>query len=687
MSSDPGITISSDVRITFDWPRFIEKMTEVFAQGFATAFGISHGISALISAIGSLRVDAPPGARAWEVFCLSLAWAFDNLCANTSADELDANKAAIIAALRAAQSKVDAGTYVMSQSFLTTPSSLPLYKLVRDELVDQRTAFREGQRESAEIVASRFDSAFNRAVFEVWSRNAEKFQPVAIALNAPGASASAFEREWDAYRQTLIFDFDVRPVFGQEESKVSLSQLYVPLRGYWQALRDDNETLDESIHSDRVCHVESLDEMLEAWINTRDNDDNLRLIGGGPGSGKSTTLKCLASRLAGRPDLRPLYIPLQHIDIGQDLRSALNAFFVTRTNGAFRQSPLSREAIENGPRPILLFDGLDELARPGEGAAEVASLFVNKLTQLMSSLGVASYVVSGRMPFFQAARKHLSATGTKSYSVCGYLPVGAQFPNAHGVEALVKTDQRRVWWRKYSTTADESEAFPQAMGDQRFADVTNEPLLCYLLALSGYATSDWQEALDNRNRIYARLISEVWARGWGEGSGKVKRQGPGRGLTQPEFVKLMETIALAAWRGGDTRVASEERFIEATRLSKTEAIWTEFKKTNGPDVGNLALNFYLKSTESDQRGFEFTHKSFGDYLVACSLCTLAFELPELINHGIELVARAWLSVAGEGDLSVEILNFLRDEMRLRTEGNVSRLGKVKDCFEASRLLH
>jgi hypothetical protein len=199
---------------------------------------------------------------------------------------------------------------------------------------------------------ARFDAAFNQAVFAVWSRNTEKFEPLAAALNAPGASASAFEREWDAYRQSLIFDFEVKAIFGQEETKVSLSQLYVPLRGYWQSTEKDAPTLNQSLRRqeerERITYVESLDEMLDEWVDKKSADDDIRLLGGGPGSGKSTTLKSLARRLAGRVDVRPLYIPLQHIDIALDLRSAINAHFVSRTNGAFRQPPLAREAIENG---------------------------------------------------------------------------------------------------------------------------------------------------------------------------------------------------------------------------------------------------------------------------------------------------------------------------------------------------
>src|SRR5208337_2576116 len=97
----------------------------------------------------------------------------------------------------------------------------------------------------------------------------------------------------------------------------------------------------------------------------------LKLLGGGPGSGKSTTAKEFARRLAKRDDCRPLFIPLAHIDAAFDLREAINAYFTKRTGSPFRQPPLARKVVEEGPPLVLIFDGLDELARPGEAANDL----------------------------------------------------------------------------------------------------------------------------------------------------------------------------------------------------------------------------------------------------------------------------------------------------------------------------
>jgi hypothetical protein len=201
--------------------------------------------------------------------------------------------------------------------------------------------------------------------------------------------------------------------------------------------------------------------------------------------------------------------------------------------------------------------------------------------------------------------------------------------------------------------------------------------LCYLLALSGYAVDNWEEAAENRNKIYERLVNEIWKRGWGEGG----RQGAGRNLTREHFNRLMESIALAAWRGGDTRVATETGFFDAVAIMEAEEAWDQFKADGGADVNNLAMNFYLKSSETERRGFEFTHKSFGDYLAARAILTVANGVLDLGVRRIEAAATEWFKATSLGNLTQDIVQFLRDESRLSlSRGGVQAQIVMKDYF-------
>jgi hypothetical protein len=681
----PTLAMSTDVKLSVDWKQLGLKMTEVLAQGFLTAFGgdgISGGITALVDAMGTIKADDDPSQKAWSLTMLCFGWALDELTA-TAASKDDHVGKEVNSLIREAKKRIAASEGDIPVTFLHRPTTLPLYQALRDEYISRKNIFRRGVHETDEVLRARFDSAFNRAMFEVLARKGDTFQSVITALTSPGVVAAEGEANWNAYRKRLSYDFEVRPIFGQEQSRISLSQLYVPLRGYWR----NKETVPEDALNYLVAahEIGMMDATLDAWLDHGSDADNIRLIGGGPGSGKSTTLRALAQRCADRADWRPLFIPLQHIGLEGDLRDAVNRFFTDRTNGAFTQPPLSRESVEDGPPILLIFDGLDELARPGEAANEVVNLFATRLANLLSSLKGDSpksvkAVVSGRMPSFQAAKRYITPPRQGCLEVYGFAPAGTD----SDVPELWRLDQRGIWWKQYASLTGLSASLPPAFSSEDLRGITHEPLLCYLLVLSGFATGAWESAAENHNRIYKTLVDSIWQRGWGDGP--EKRQGAGRALTKSDFNTLMQTIALAAWLGGDTRVASERRFQEAVKITNSEEAWAVFKEANGPDVTNLAMNFYLKASEGTQRGFEFTHKSFGDYLAARAILEFAEGLPPLINRKVDHAMTDWLEATGTGRLSGEILTFLRDEVRLQTTdgdepNQIDNVASLKIAFE------
>lgn len=662
-----GIPITREVEIAVDWRELGTKLTEVLTQGFLTALGgdgVSGGISALIGAAGSIKADAEPGQKIWSLVLLCFAWTLDDLKSDGLTD-IPGLRLALRDALDDARKSVDLGNQTCPTTFLERPTTLPLYKLLRDSVIAKKVQFRLRALDSDAALTARFDAAFNRSVFEILLKRADLYQSIAHIFSLPGIGASDFAISWETYKKNLIYDFEVKPVFGQEQSKISLSQLYVPLRGHWP--RKETSEVENADRLSKSHDIGQLDLLLEEWLNSSNDEDWIRLIGGGPGSGKSTTLKAFARKVADRPDLRVLFIPLQHLDLEGSLRDAVNGYFTERSNSPFTQAPLSRSAIEDGPPLLLIFDGLDELARPGEAANEVVNLFATKLAHLNSGLkGDAAKwiraVVSGRMPSFQAARRYLSLPKHGCIEVYGFT---AQTNTDGNDDQLWALDQRSAWWKQYASLVGADLETPPAFSSERLSGITHEPLLCYLLVLSGFATENWQEAAENPNRIYRTLIDSVWERGWGDGA--VKRQGPGKTLSKADFNDLMQAIGLAAWQGGDTRVASESAFTSAVETMQVKDAWQNFNQDNGSDVTNLAMNFYLKASETKQRGFEFTHKSFGDYLAARAILDFAEQLSTWINRKVDHAMTDWVAATGTGTLTLEILTFLRDEVRLRTD--------------------
>lgn len=679
MPQKVGLPLNNEVSLKVDWATLGEKLFKTVTGGFKAYNGDFKGgadaFFALLGAAKAVKQDVPLGARALELILLCFAWSFDSLRAGGHLDD-EKIKEAAKKAIASLKKQVEGAKISIPYDFFEQPSSAEPYLLLRDQFVLHRSAFRASTSEKEELVRVRFDSAFRSAVWAIWADRSATFEELARVLESPAAKTADFERQWQAYRESLIGQFHITPVFGQEETKVSLGQLYTPLRCFWREIEsiDDDESryADVEIPQKQTCHVRNLQDELDSWLDSDDEHDWLRLIGGGPGSGKSTSAKAFAARLAERDDVRPLFISLQHLRPNERLREAINRYYADRTGSPFQVGPLERKYVEGGVRLVLIFDGLDEIARPGESADNIAKEMIEWIRDLRSDLTGDLRVghkvlVTGRMPSFQAARRRFNSKGKEALEVLDLLNQqkgsmrsktlyhGGE-TSIEGDESLIQDDHRHLWWKNYSVALGRPEVAPRGLTDERLESLTAEPLLCYLLALSGYLESDSDKAANNRNYIFQRLLSDVWKRGWGDG-----RAGTGKDLREDDFNRLFETMALAAWHGGDERVATYDRFLNALRITQTEHIFENFKSQEGGDVSNLAVNFYMKRPDENEKGFEFTHKSFGEYLTARALVRKAIDIGELSERRFDTAVSEWIEVAGEGNFTTDLYEFLIDE--------------------------
>lgn len=667
-----SVELMPEIRLSADWSEFAGGLsaaaTDFFMKGAPD--GAASGIGALVKFLASVRMDPNPAQRAWALAVLSFAWSMDQISKTENFDP-EHLKAALRAGIDEAKAVITSDPLMIPSNFFQHPTSIPVYRTIIRRVIEYLVS---ANKISDPIEFNyKMDAAFNRAIYEIWSRKPDFYQPVMDTISNPGEPAANMALSWSRYRAKLVYDFGVRPLFGQEEGKIAISQLYVPLRCLWVKEKQSRASYHYASGPTSESHeVAMLDHVLSTWLGDPDPADWLRLIGGGPGSGKSTTLKALASRTAKMSQWRPLFIPLQHIGLERDLRESINSYFAESTDSAFTSAPLARSAVEDGPPLLLIFDGLDELVAPGEAAKEVVGLFANRLNSLVSTLTgsgnrLIKVVVSGRMPSFQAAEKYLTPPLHGCLEVHGFLPVNE---HADSDNDLWTSDQRPQWWSQWAKLKNEPLDTPAAFSAARLAGITHEPLLCYLLALAGYATDHWEQAAENRNRIYSALVDSIYDRGWGEGS--PKRHGPGRHMSKSDFNKLMETIALAAWLGGDTKVATVDNFELALDITEAREAWSAFTEDNGDDVTNLALNFYLKSSEVSQRGFEFTHKSFGEYLASRSILAISDEVATQADRRPDYALQDWFKATGTGIFTPEMLHFIRDEARLKVGSTVEK---------------
>src|SRR6185312_5420363 len=122
----------------------------------------------------------------------------------------------------------------------------------------------------------------------------------------------------------------------------SLSQIFVPLSAYYSKERPRTEMEGNVVRDERQKRrhvVIDLHEELKRWVDSADPQDAIRVISGGPGSGKSSFARVFASGIAqGHSKIKVLFVPLHLIDASKDLVDEVGRF--VRDEGVLLSNPL-----------------------------------------------------------------------------------------------------------------------------------------------------------------------------------------------------------------------------------------------------------------------------------------------------------------------------------------------------------
>jgi Pentapeptide repeats (8 copies) len=156
----------------------------------------------------------------------------------------------------------------------------------------------------------------------------------------------------------------------------------------------------------------------------------------------------------------------------------------------------------------------------------------------------------------------------------------------------------------------------------------------------------------NRNALYERIFSQVWFR-----DRKIKLHPAGKNVEQDDFFLLMESLGLASWRGGG-RTAGADDFVRIRKLYAPEKR-REYDKLPSASLQNLTLQFFSREDQADDPGFEFIHKSFGEYLTARALINLGKRYISKLRAGEEIeFFDTWAQICGAEVVTSDIRDFI-----------------------------
>ncbi len=519
---------------------------------------------------------------------------------------------------------------------------------------------------AAHAISQRLPAYFVHAISSEWRKNQKNYQALIELAESPFKGAEDIENGW-----ALYFSFLERRINESIfDEPFSLSQIYVNLNAYYIKKNENAENLSPHMRTadERVC-VDLATE-LTCWLKSGDKQDPLRVISGGPGSGKSSFTKIFCRDLAGSGTAKPIYIPLHLIDPTREISSEVERFI--RDEGLLGFNPIASP--RENDKLLLVFDGLDELASMGKVAAQVARDFVIAVERMLERRNLGPHpifaLISGREVIIQENETEFR----KPKQLLTILPYWLSDDEKRAYKDpsnLLDLDLRNVWWEAYGKLTGLNYAgLPSELKTSEINEITSQPLLNYLVALSyKRGKLEFNKKL-NLNSVYADLVAAVHERGYE----KSRTYRPISHITHREFVRVLEEIGLAAWHGSDGRSTSVRDIMSHCQQSGLESLLKSF--TEGAEAGItklLAAFFFRRNGETvgEDAAFVFTHKSFGEYLTATRLVR---GLERVVNErkrrlkdpddGMDVpeALTFWLKLAGPAPLTEYLQKFLSREI-------------------------
>ncbi|MDD1622125.1 MAG: pentapeptide repeat-containing protein, partial [Methylococcaceae bacterium] len=270
---------------------------------------------------------------------------------------------------------------------------------------------------------------------------------------------------------------------------------------------------------------------------------------------------------------------------------------------------------------LVIFDGLDELSMQGKAAAQVAQEFIDEVLRKLDHFAAQKLqrqiLISGRDLAVQANANKLRQP-KQIWHVLPYFVPEKQREQYQDVQDLLNEDQRHIWWNKYGVVSGNNYQFmPDNLSGDNLEEITCWPLLNYLVALSYQRQQLEFDSDTSLNLVYHDLLEAVYERQY-EGNNR-RHQGIGN-LTFANFCRILEEIALAIWHE-DGRTTTVGNIQARCQKGNLQRYLEEFQEGAEKGVTRLLTAFYFRQSGEikGDKTFEFTHKSFGEYLTACRI--------------------------------------------------------------------
>lgn len=494
---------------------------------------------------------------------------------------------------------------VIDTNFFNDPTKISIFNSLTKLVIKWLTLFGLSHND-AKIASNKLTPYFIFSINDNWRKNSDEYQIILKEIITPFSTITKIELEWKSYHAYLKKLVE-EPVF---DEYFGIKDIFIPTPGF---IEKKNE-LNEIILIER--HIINVFDFLDNWLTqTKNEEDCIKVISGGPGSGKSTLAKLFATHISEEANFKTLYIPLQHLNIKNDLTLSLGDYL--SESNFFQHNPLE-EIHQHTSKLLIIFDGLDELSKQGKHAYELSREFIIEIQRKISTINQKELKLFVLLTGRELSVQYQSTLFRRPEQVINLLPYFCNNNEEYiDKEGVLSKDLRNDWWVNYGKLKGLNYTiFPNELRNPSLDEITAQPLLNYLVALTFERKIIKFSENTNLNEIYGDLIKAVYDRQYERKQHKVITE---LSISEDNFFRILEEISISAWHSGDIRTTTISEINKHIAHNSLDTLFNEFQLGVHAGISRLLTAFYFrqKGVDNDQnKTFEFTHKSFGEYLAS-----------------------------------------------------------------------